>query len=161
MSQECRFDLLCFVAKREDIFAHDPFDPLVFRFHMFVELICDFWMPFEMERKNAFNKNSSHSIHVWYIYQVNIPYMDGMGLLKFCGHVLFPTEAPAQKQVYQSTEDFPSVEGIIWPNGGLESGNPSKIILIYIYIYIYLAIIVIYCHLPRSIICSKNGLDFF
>ena len=99
-------DLICFVAKREDIFAHDPFDPLVFRFHMFVELICDFWMPFEMERKNAFNKNSSHSIHVWYIYQVNIPYMDGMGLLKFCGHVLFPTKAPAQKQVYKSTEDF-------------------------------------------------------
>ena len=85
-------DVSCFVAK--DIFAHDIFDPLAFIFHMFVELICDFWMPFEMERKNAFNKNSSHSIHVWYIY------LDGMGLLKFCVHVLFPTEAPAQKQVF-------------------------------------------------------------
>ena len=143
--------MICFVAKREDIFAHDPVDPLVFRFHMFVELICDFWMPFEMERKNAFNKNSSHSIHVWYIYQVNIPYMDGMGLLKFCGHVLFPTKAPAQKQVYKSTE-------IIWPNMvGLVREFPA----IFFLIYIYLAIIVIYCHLPRSIICSKNGLDFF
>ena len=63
----------------------------------------------------------------------------------------FPTEAPAQKQVYKSTEDFlqlKELSGQISTNG---KWIPAKL---------YLAFIVIYCHLPRSIICSKNGLDF-
>lgn len=63
----------------------------------------------------------------------------------------FPTEAPAQKQVYKSTEDFLQLKELSGQISTNSKWIPAKL---------YLAFIVIYCHLPRSIICSKNGLDF-